>query len=61
VTVRDPGYRQLREEFDALHRPRYEKRGTHVIDTRTGDVMAKAVNGAAAQLLVNRLNLAVGR
>ena len=61
VTVRDPGYRQLRQEFEALRRPRYERRGTHVVDTRIGEIMARATNGAAAQLLVNRLNLATIR
>ena len=57
ITVRDPGYAALREEFDALRKPRYEKRGVEVVDTRTGEIAATGRNGAEAQLLANRMNL----
>jgi len=60
VTVRDPGYAELRQEYDALRRPRYEKRGVEVVETRTGQVVGTWRNGAEAQLLANRLNAGRG-
>lgn len=56
ITVRDPDYVRLREEYAALRRPRYEQRGKEVVETATGQVVGTGRNGAEAQLLTNRLN-----
>ena len=56
VTVRDPDYVRLRQEYDALRKPRYEKRGVEVVETATGRVVGTGRNGAEAQLLANRMN-----
>ena len=56
ITAADPGYVALREEFDTLTKPRYEKRGATVVDVQTDQVVATKRNGAEAQLEANRLN-----